>query len=648
MFKFFKGKSRIFVLMMIDLIIMSVAYWLLLFRVKLTTYHLSNSDLLRYYITIIICVFVSRLAFRVYRQMWRYASSDVYLRMVLADMFGGLLYMLIDRTAFIYQLSFANAVATVSVGLLITLAARFVYQYVRRHQEISAFERARDPDTTAKKINVAIVGAGELGVMLAKELLHNPNARYHPTYFFDNDPRKIGTIIEGIEVIGPDSEIIGDIHHLPVQEVILTLPNMDPVQKEKVFESYMGVGFKVLVFDYPTDRIDQEERRTIRDINIEDLLFRDPVNVTDAKSASYYTGKTVLVTGAGGSIGSELVRQLAQMKPERLVLLDVYENGVYDLGQELKRRHGDHVSFNTVIASVCNEEQIEQVFERYKPQVVFHAAAHKHVPLMEDNSHEAVYNNVFGTLNTANASERHSVERFLLISTDKAVNPTNVMGATKRMCEMIIQSRKDSKTAFVAVRFGNVLGSNGSVVPLFRKQIAEGGPVTITDKRIIRYFMTIPEAAQLVLKTGGRAERSEIYVLDMGKPVRIYDLALKLISLSGFVPEKDIEVREIGLRPGEKLYEELLVKTEDCDLTDDNRIFVERSAAITREEVEQKLATLRNSINGFNSRHDIREVMHQVIPTYVDPDVVNDHADESEEIRMLLDTSLASVEPGLF
>lgn len=633
MFNFVRGKSRLLALILIDLLCMSAGYWLILYRVQFTTEFVSMADILQYFWVMLCSVFSARLVFSVYRQVWRYASSDVYLRMVLSDVVGGLIYLAIDRLAFKYYLAFAQAVAAVSVGLLMTLSARFVYQFFRRRPALLHLYRRNSTQIPNIKVDVAIVGAGELGVMLAKELLMNRNSRYHPTFFFDNDPRKIGTVIEGIKVIGPDSDIIKDIQQLPVQEIILTLPNADPVVRERVFNTYMGTGCKVLVYDYPTDRLDHEEKPIIRDINIEDLLFRKPITMQDQDSVAYYGDKTILITGAGGSIGSELTRQLAKMEPKRLILLDIYENGVYDLGQELRRRYGDALVFDTVIASVCNQDQINQVFDRFRPQIIFHAAAHKHVPLMEENYTEAICNNVFGTLNTVDAAEAYNAERFVLISTDKAVNPTNMMGATKRMCEMIIQSRRESKTDYVAVRFGNVLGSNGSVVPLFKQQIAEGGPVTITDKRIIRYFMTISEAAQLVLRTGKRAERSEIYVLDMGKPIKIFDLAAKLISLSGFEPGKDIEIKEIGLRPGEKMYEELLVKTEDCERTEEDRIFIERSAALSRSEVEMKLNRLKSAVMDLKQDADIRMIMQEIVPTYTDADEVNIHANQSKEIQ---------------
>ena len=389
-----------------------------------------------------------------------------------------------------------------------------------------------------------------------------------------------------------------------------------------------------MVYDYPVERLGQDKgKRMVRDINIEDLLFREPISLKDKDAQKYYQGKVILVTGAGGSIGSELSRQLAQFQPKQLVLLDVYENGVYDLGQELKRRYGEALNLRIVIASVCDANRITEVFERFRPEVVLHAAAHKHVPLMEDNCAEAIHNNVFGTYYTAMAAEKYGTSRFVLVSTDKAVNPTNMMGATKRLCEMVVQSRVGSRTQFAAVRFGNVLGSAGSVVPLFRRQIEEGGPVTITDKRIIRYFMTIPEAAQLVLRTGTRAKESEVYVLDMGKPIKIVDLAAKLISLSGFVPDQDIKIKEIGLRPGEKLYEELLVRVEDCARTDDERIFIEQGSAPDRDTVDRTLRALRQALDMRADDELLKELMMRILPSYRDAQEVNAHAAESSEVQ---------------
>lgn len=360
------------------------------------------------------------------------------------------------------------------------------------------------------------------------------------------------------------------------------------------------------------------EIKNLRDIDIEQLLGREQVILENDEIENYIRNKVVMVTGGGGSIGSELCRQIAKVKPKLLIILDIYENNAYDIQQELVHKYGDQLELKAVIASVSNRDMIYQLFERYRPNIVFHAAAHKHVPLMEDCPEEAIINNIFGTYYIVQASETYGVDKFVLISTDKAVNPTSIMGASKRFCEMILQSRKESsKTDFVAVRFGNVLGSNGSVIPLFQKQIAAGGPVTITDHRIVRYFMTISEAVQLVLQVCSMNDSAEIYVLDMGEPVKIIDLAENLIRMSGYKPYIDIPIIETGLRPGEKLYEELLINGDDLIATKNQKIFMETKEYISRKEIKRKLKILSHVINS-KSIKNIKKVMKEVVPTYQD------------------------------
>ena len=354
-------------------------------------------------------------------------------------------------------------------------------------------------------------------------------------------------------------------------------------------------------------------------LDAEDLLFRDAIDVIDDDTRAFYKDKVVLITGGGGSIGSELSRQIATCSPEKLVIFDVYENNAYEIQQELIQKYGKSLNLAVEIGSVQDVARIEAVFSAYRPSIVFHAAAHKHVPLMEHSGSEAVKNNCLGTYNTACAAEKYGTEKFILISTDKAVNPTSIMGASKRMCEMIVECRTDGTTAFSAVRFGNVLGSNGSVIPLFKKQIAAGGPVTITDKRVTRYFMTIPEAVGLVMQAGAYATRGELFVLDMGEQVKIYDLAISMIKRSGLVPFKDIDIEEIGLRPGEKLYEELITNTEGLTKTKNDMIFIEHDTPYTREEIEDKLSILKEAIKlseGDISSEKITEALKRVIPTF--------------------------------
>lgn len=358
-------------------------------------------------------------------------------------------------------------------------------------------------------------------------------------------------------------------------------------------------------------------KHPVKDFDIEDLLFRSEVILPEESVPTYYRYKTVLITGGGGSIGGELSRQIAGMEPKRLVLLDIYENGVYDIQQELRMMYGERLNLSVEIVSICDRAGLSAVIDAYHPEVVIHAAAHKHVPLMEHNCCEAVKNNVFGTCNVVELSELYGVGRFLMVSTDKAVNPTSVMGATKRMCEMIVQSRSrcGTGTVYSATRFGNVLGSAGSVIPLFRMQIMRGGPVTLTDRRMIRYFMTIPEAAHLVLQAGVLAENGELFVLDMGKPVRILDLAEAMIRKSGYEPYRDIDIVETGLRPGEKLYEELLIRTEELDRTSHTRIFIERDTPLPWKDIEEKLEILGNAIRSEDNGQ-VREALKQAVPTY--------------------------------
>jgi len=425
--------------------------------------------------------------------------------------------------------------------------------------------------------------------------------------------------------------------------VIIALPNLNGDEKQRLYEFYRESGCKVKLYDFSFGKEEVGNgKRVLREFSIEDLLSRDVIHFDENAIMPSYLGKTVLVTGGGGSIGSELCRQLAKLQPARLIIFDIYENNAYDIEQELLSKYGNRLNLRVEIGSVREEERLREIFDTYHPQIVFHAAAHKHVPLMEHSCGEAIKNNVFGTLYTANIAEEYGVERFLLVSTDKAVNPTNVMGASKRLCEMIIRSKRSSRTNFVAVRFGNVLGSNGSVIPLFKKQIASGGPITLTDKRIIRYFMTIPEAAQLLLQTCAMASPGEIYVLDMGRPVKILELAENMIRLSGLTPYTDIDIQEIGLRPGEKLYEELLMKTGDLDKTDNKMIFIERDEPLTEAQLERKLEILRHCLT-CGSQQAVIEAMRQTVPTYHCPEEINCKAEQADEMReCILDYTILS------
>lgn len=592
-------------------------------------------------------VMVCRLVVGVYRNVWRYPNVRAYMSMVVADACGGLLAFFLTYT--LDQLDVHNAFIgfwqtffVIALFDLSTLVLRFAYQIL--HQNSHKSDRVQDNGDSMKKIGIAIVGAGQVGCHLAEELRTTPTAHYRPVCFIDRDRAKIGLHIADLMVYNEDENILDRLKTLPVQEIFVAIPGMDYEEKERIIRMYSEAGYKVKVYDFPTRdalHMAQEDfnpKRMVRDFRIEDLLGRDSLeNMIDkAELVSYYRDRVVLVTGGGGSIGSEICRQIAKCHPARLIILDIYENNAYDIQQELTRKYGDKLNLAVEIASVRDVKRLECIFKAYRPQVVFHAAAHKHVPLMEHSSCEAIKNNVIGTYNTANMAEKYHVEKFVLISTDKAVNPTNVMGASKRMCEMIVQCRTDSQTAFTAVRFGNVLGSNGSVIPLFRSQIELGGPVTITDKRIIRYFMTIPEASRLVMTAGVMARNGELFVLDMGKPIRILDMAENMIRMMGYRPYEDIRIEEIGLRPGEKLYEETLIKTEELTKTKNSLIFIETDTPLSRAEVQEKIDRLQRAVAETEDElasPRIKEVMKQVVPTFREPDEVNCHADEAKEMQ---------------
>lgn len=623
-------RARHAVLILIDLVCLIAAIALVFGIYPSSTMRLTTQTKIIHGAILLGCIFLMRLVFRVYSQSWRYANESAYLLFIFADTLGGGLYFLISNTFMVWKISAIHTFAVVAMSLIFTLSFRFLYQW-QRAVERSPIKISKLKDKEGHAINeplqtrIAIVGASEMGIQLARELLGDKNAKYLPVCFLDNNKGKIGNLILGLKVFPEDESVALTAQKMNVDTFVITIPDKDAAFLQKLFLFYKQFGRNVLIYDYPADRLLEDGgSKTIREINIEDLLPREKIANLGSNKSEFYRGETILVTGAGGSIGSELCRQLLAMEPKTLVLLDIYENSVYDLQNELKARK-TATDIQVEIASVREKSKIDEVMKRYEPSFVFHAAAHKHVPLMEHNPEEAIKNNVFGTYNMVSSAEEHGVKRFILISTDKAVNPTNVMGASKRLCEMIVQSRRDSKTAFVAVRFGNVLNSNGSVIPLFLRQIKSGGPVTVTDKRIVRYFMMISEAAQLVLQTGCRAEKGDIYVLNMGSQVKIIELAENLIRLSGYTPYKEIDIQEIGLRPGEKLYEEILIDYTNQLKTDDQRIFIERESGLTRDEVEDKLAVLKAAI-AEKTPEAIVEAVKRTVPTYHDAEEVNQKA----------------------
>ena len=588
-----------------------------------------------------ICV-VSRGLWKVYWQIWRYGGVQSYVRLMLADACYFLVYFILQRFIPVFgNLAFPIITLVVFSNTLLCLAVRMVYRLLykrlNRKSKLGRFivkcinilghsdwtvSNDNDP---VNKIKIAIIGAGGTGTSLAEELLNTPNAAYTPVVFVDNDVNKLGREIYGKDVILDDEKAPEVLKEYNVQEVVMALPHsVGAEERRAIYDRYKTAGFKIKSYDYPSMQTTQKGKRTLREFDIEELLFRKEQEVITEQTINYYKDKVILVTGGGGSIGSEIARQLAKMEPRQLVLLDIYENGVYDIQQELRIQYGDTLNLSIEICSITNKSALEKVFRRYRPNIVIMAAAHKHVPLMEHNVIEAIDNNVFGTLYTVELAEQYEADRVHMVSTDKAVNPTNVMGATKRMCEMICMTHAKIKqhTTFSATRFGNVLGSAGSVIPLFKKQIANGGPITLTDKRIIRYFMTIPEASQLVLHSAAIAKNGELMVLDMGQPVEIYQLAVDMIELAGFKVGEDIEIKETGLRPGEKLYEELLVKDERLIKTDNKKIFIEKDKPVSLNELNEKLTLLYNAVN-LNSNHMAKGALREAVPTFVDPYDIN-------------------------
>jgi FlaA1/EpsC-like NDP-sugar epimerase len=547
-------------------------------------------------------------AFRLYQGIWKYASASDLVNIILACLVSAVtqtIGMMLIGLRFPRSYPFMYFVV-LTAGISIFRFTYRILAYLRQKQQGLIKEG---------KTNTMIVGAGEAGNTLLKELQNSKFVEQNVCCLVDDDPGKIGKYLRGVLVAGNRKDICRLAEEYHIDEIMIAIPSASHAEIQELLDICSQTSCKLKVLPGIYQLVNGEVSVSkLRNVEIEDLLGREPIDTQVESIMGYVSGKVVLVTGGGGSIGSELCRQIARHEPKQLVIFDIYENNAYDIQQELKR---DYPELNLVvlIGSVRNTHRINGVFEKYHPQIVYHAAAHKHVPLMEDSPNEAIKNNVMGTYKTAQAADKYGVSRFVLISTDKAVNPTNIMGASKRLCEMVIQMMNNrSKTEFVAVRFGNVLGSNGSVIPLFKKQIEEGGPVTVTHPDIIRYFMTIPEAVSLVLQAGARAKGGEIFVLDMGKPVKILDLALNLIRLSGLKPYEDIDIVFTGLRPGEKLYEELLMDEEGLQSTDNKLIHIGKPIDFDEELFIHQLEEL-DELSRMDSPK-IKEKVMEVVPTY--------------------------------
>ena len=602
-------KWKTLIVMLIDIFMVNMAYLLSINIVKGEIFteiaKIYTNDVIVLSLIYIVCFYL----FKMYESLWHLTGTDEFLLGVGGNISAGVLSIGYTRI-FGSTIPLNVMVVGILLSIFFVLGYRILYRVYRRTLLYIPFKYSSD------QRRVMIVGAGSAGTMIINEMMARRELKYNPIVLIDDDKSKLGKRISGVKIEGNRYDIPYIVGEQEIDLIVIAIPSIDAKNKSEIIEICKNTNCKLQIIPGMYEILSGDATVSrIKDVDLEDLLGRDPIQLDNKGIEDYIKGRTILVTGAGGSIGSELCRQIATFQPKRLVLFDIYENNVYDIQNELKEDFPD-MDMSVLIGSIRDRERLHEVFSKYKINVVFHAAAHKHVPLMEDSPKEAVKNNVFGTLNLAREASAAGVSRFVMISTDKAVNPTNIMGATKRLCEMIVQAMdKQSKTEFVAVRFGNVLGSNGSVIPLFKKQIAHGGPVTVTHKKIIRYFMLIPEAAQLVLQAGAFAKGGEVFVLDMGKPVKIYDLACDLIKLSGLEPNKDIKIVFTGLRPGEKLYEELLMSEEGLQDTVHKKIYVGKPTFEDMDKLTVKLEQLRKLLE-LDDINDIKHQMQMIVPTY--------------------------------
>ncbi len=608
------SKSRMLALVIVDILMIVLdSYLALILRFKLDYLYYSHvppeylEGLNRYIVINVITTLIIFWAMRLYNRVWSYAgiTEAVWIGAAccLSTAFQafGMSLLLIDEPRSYFFFYFFLLVMT-------TLATRFSYRFLHM--------MTRDVGKAKKDMrNTIVIGAGEAGNMIIHELKTSRYLNQRVVCVIDDNPSKKGKYIQGIRIVGGRDEIEESARKYQAEEIILAIPSASPKDTKDILKICNKTNCKLKVLPGMYQMINEDVSVSkLRDVSIDDLLGRDSINIDLSSVWEYIHNKCILVTGGGGSIGSELCRQIAAHEPRMLVIFDIYENNVYDIQQELRHDY-PYLKLEVLIGSVRNTKRIESVMELYRPDIVFHAAAHKHVPLMEDSPNEAIKNNVFGTYKTARAADKYGVEKFILISTDKAVNPTNIMGASKRLCEMVIQTFDHySNTDYVAVRFGNVLGSNGSVIPLFKKQIENGGPVTVTHPEVVRYFMTIPEAVSLVLQAGAYAHGGEIFILDMGEPVKIDDLAKNLIRLSGYTLGVDMEIKYTGLRPGEKLYEEILTKEEGLRKTANDLIYIGKPLEFDEVHFLNQLKKLEEAT--INESRDVKELVSEMVPTY--------------------------------
>ena len=606
----FIKRYRKYALFFCDFLIWNFSFYVSLAITKNTLFVTGIENFWAELLILNICFSVVFFSFKLYDKIWRYADIEDFFyagaSSVCADFAFFIVSMLAGKSMTLKFYSILGLIATLGIFIF-----RILYRLNRLLDNVSN-ENVKD------KKRMLIVGGGDSTASVLREISNYSQNKYLPVAIVDDDREKIGREIMGVRVEGSTEQIPEICEKFGVEVILFSIVSISSKNRRRILDICAKTNLEVRIIPniYEVITSGSSIDMAMRKIKVEDLLGRDPIIFDKNQYGDYLIGKTILVTGGGGSIGSELCRQIAKIPPKKLIILDVYENSAYEIQQELKRKYGSNLNLEVEIITICDKSQLERLFAKEKINVVFHAAAHKHVPLMEKNAEEAVKNNVFGTLNLLECADKYGVQRFVQISTDKAVNPTNIMGATKRICEMMVQSKdKTSKTEFVAVRFGNVLGSNGSVIPLFEEQIKTMGPVTVTHPDIIRYFMTIPEAVSLVLTAGGLAKGGEIFVLDMGEPVKIKSLAENLIRLSGFVPHEDIKIEYVGLRPGEKLYEELLMDEEGIKKTESKKIYIGHPINMDEKAFYDDIEKLRD-VAARGNYFEIEAMLMKIVPTF--------------------------------